>query len=449
MSANFVLSKTKSSVLPTLLSKANHAYIFYYVLLTDLSVNTSKTPLIDANPAALTYPDQAYGFFQAAKNLGFPVACWRMPNTNVQHFTADCSGHLPLVKPELSEMPMGFVAAPFMQAEGKAYFLQAHLHYQWNEQRQQSRVEQVLDPQWQEQVRQFSDHWKKESQSFKQGDYYAYHNGEEIPTGQAHYEKLVGDGIRGIEEGLFQKVVLSRKKPVQLQNPTHPIELFRKLCHQYPTAFISLISSPETGTWLGASPETLVSINAEGLFRTISLAGTQARNNFETLADASWRQKEIEEQALVSRYIINCFKKIRLREFEEVGPRTVQAGNLVHLRTDFIVDTIETSFPELPTVMLELLHPTSAVCGMPKDAATAFIEAYENYDRSMYSGYLGPVGTDNGSHLFVNLRCMQLQDKQAWLYAGAGITQDSNPNKEWKETEMKMETIKQVLAGHI
>lgn len=410
-----------------------------------LPVNTSSPSLIDPASATQTYPEQAYGFFQAAKALAFPIACWRMPNTHVQHFIADCSSHLQLVKPELEELPMGFVASPFTQQEGKAYFLHAHLHYQWNEQRKQSRVEQVLDPQWQSQVKEFSEKWKQESGKKRAGDYYVSPQLSDAPLEQQHYEQLVARGISNIRQEAFQKVVLSRRKPIPLAAPIHPVELFRQLCEKYPTAFISLVSSPETGTWLGASPETLVSINAEGTFRTISLAGTQASINFETLADASWRQKEIEEQALVSRYIINCFKKIRLREFEEIGPRTVQAGNLLHLRTDFTVDTIQTNFPELPTIMLELLHPTSAVCGMPKDSATAFIRDYEGYDRSMYSGYLGPVGTTNGSHLFVNLRCMQLRDQEALLYAGAGITQDSNPTKEWNETEMKMEVMKKIL----
>ena len=60
---------------------------------------------------------------------------------------------------------------------------------------------------------------------------------------------------------------------------------------------------------------------------------------------------------MVSRFIINCFKKIRLREFEEIGPRTSKAANLVHLKTDYLVNTKEVNFPQLGTVMLELLHP--------------------------------------------------------------------------------------------
>ena len=150
---------------------------------------------------------------------------------------------------------------------------------------------------------------------------------------------------------------------------------------------------------------------------------------------------------MVSRYIINCFKKIRLREFSEHGPKTWTAGHLIHLRTDFEVDMVATNFPQLGTVMTKLLHPTSAVCGMPMDVALKFLDAYEGYDRQLYAGYLGPIGHKQESHLFVNLRCMQLQERSAILYAGAGVTEDSIAEKEWEETEMKMNTLLQILQA--
>ena len=148
---------------------------------------------------------------------------------------------------------------------------------------------------------------------------------------------------------------------------------------------------------------------------------------------------------MVSRYIVNCFKKIRLREYEEEGPKTVLAGNLMHLRTDFSVDTRAVNFPQLGTVMLDLLHPTSAVCGMPKAPALEFILRHETYRREFYSGYLGPINIDRATHLFVNLRCLQLREDKAILYAGAGVTAESVAEKEWLETEMKCQTMLRVL----
>jgi isochorismate synthase len=191
-------------------------------------------------------------------------------------------------------------------------------------------------------------------------------------------------------------------------------------------------------------------VDKEGVFRTVALAGTQSV--FDAVGQpippkqAPWTQKEIEEQALVGRYIISCFKKIRVREYVEEGPKTVVAGSLMHLCSDYTVDTKAINFPELGTVMLELLHPTSAVCGMPKMAALEFIQNHETYDREFYSGFLGPVNVENETNLFVNLRCMKIQNGTATLYAGGGITEDSVPEKEWQETELKCQTMLAVLA---
>jgi len=184
--------------------------------------------------------------------------------------------------------------------------------------------------------------------------------------------------------------------------------------------------------------------------RTLSLAGTQSASNpdgtLKTPAEALWSQKEIEEQALVSRYIIECFKKIRLREYLEEGPRTIQAGNLMHLGSQFTVDTHAVHYPQLGTVMLRLLHPTSAVCGMPRSAAFDFIQQHEGYDREFYSGFLGPVNIQSESHLFVHIRCLKLEGNRATLFAGAGLTEDSVPEREWQETEMKCQTLLRCLA---
>jgi isochorismate synthase len=102
-------------------------------------------------------------------------------------------------------------------------------------------------------------------------------------------------------------------------------------------------------------------------------------------------------------------------------------------------------FPQLPGLMLGLLHPTSAVCGTPKQEAIDFILATENHARSMYSGYLGPVNLANATHLFVNLRTVEIKGNQAVFYAGCGITEDSDPEKEWQETQMKCQTLQRIL----
>ena len=150
---------------------------------------------------------------------------------------------------------------------------------------------------------------------------------------------------------------------------------------------------------------------------------------------------------MVARYIVNCFKQLRLREYDERGPRVAAAGNLLHLRTDFAVQLNQVPFPNLGTDMLRLLHPTPAVAGMPKQPALEFLRRHEGYDRAYYAGFLGPVNLPEtgSSRLFVNLRCLQLRPNEAILYAGTGLTADSDPTREWQETELKLQTIGAVL----
>ncbi|KAA9327281.1 isochorismate synthase [Hymenobacter busanensis] len=266
-----------------------------------------------------------------------------------------------------------------------------------------------------------------------------------ITADRAAYEALVATGVAAIQAGQVQKVVSSRAARRPLPAGFDTLQAFEELCRQHPRAFVSLVSAPLAGTWLGATPEVLVEVDGAE-FRTMALAGTQPLTADVTAHTAIWRQKDIEEQALVSRYIVNCFKHFRLRDYDETGPRTVAAGNLLHLRTDFRIDLRRVASPTFGTDMLRLLHPTSAVGGMPRQAALDFLQRHEGYDRTYYSGFLGPINLPAGaSRLFVNLRCMQLRPTEAVLYAGTGLTAESDPAREWEETELKLRTVGSVL----
>jgi isochorismate synthase len=280
-------------------------------------------------------------------------------------------------------------------------------------------------------------------------DGWNYPHRQMIPpeTGQADFIDQVRGCIEVINHSNLLKVVPSRVKLQKLASDFDLAGAFLKLTEMYDNAFVSVVSTPELGTWLGATPEVLISIDEQKIFRTMSMAGTQLYNRDMPLHEVAWTQKEIEEQAIVSRYIINRFKEIRLREFVEVGPRTIRAANLVHLCSTYTVDTKATNFPDLGSTMLRLLHPTSAVCGMPKDLAQTQINAVEQHDRSFYAGYLGPVNFDKRTDLYVNLRCMELFKEAAALYAGVGVTTYSRPAAEWAETVLKCDTLLSVI-GH-
>ncbi len=374
-----------------------------------------------------------------------PVAVWRKPLSDRVSLALSLSKDTVVGDFELENLGSGFLFCPFMQAEK----FQNHLinddiliHFS-----KDKSPELDLKNKINEQL--VNDLFSANNEDTHPIPFYRNDGiGPASCETPEEFEKMVNRAIAEIGNGMMRKVVPARCSSIDLPAHFSAIDFFRRLEASYPNAFIYLVAIPGAGTWIGATPENLIAVDGDGLFKTTALAGTQKYEEGMNLADAAWRQKEIEEQALVSRYIIDCFKKIRLREFEEVGPKTVKAGNLIHLKTDFIVNMNEVNYPMLPTVMLSLLHPTSAVCGMPREAAIKFIQEHEHFDRGYFSGYLGPVNIEGNTDLFVNLRCMQLvKEEKALVYAGAGVTIDSQAQKEWQETELKMDTLLKKLNG--
>ncbi|WP_276373821.1 chorismate-binding protein [Chryseolinea sp. H1M3-3] len=370
----------------------------------------------------------------------FSVALWRLPNDPVTHLTISKSPERLTYTSTLEDLPPGFIFAPFEPA-AQRIFLKADLSFSFSngELDQPQTAWEALSNVSLNDVPANKDFLINKPQIYcKQID-------PTPSTSKDHFIRVVSDGIREIEKGTFEKVVISRRQEVKLSEAFDISEAFQNLCRLYSNALISFVSIPDTGSWLGATPELLVSVEDKHTFRTTALAGTQPYVEGTNLKSVAWTQKDIEEQALVERYIISCFKKIRLREYEEHGPRTVIAGNLIHLKSDFTVDMQATNFPQLGSVMLQLLHPTSAVCGVPLDTSLKFLRQEEGHQREFYAGYLGPLNFNNRIDIFVNLRCLQLLPGKALLYAGAGITQDSNPEKEWEETELKLNTLLKVI----
>jgi isochorismate synthase len=355
---------------------------------------------------------------------GKSISLWKPPGLNqknliISHTVKEVEDLV------LEEGDSGFAFASFLP-DAKKYLFPADIHYQFVNGIQTNGP---LLNSYNGSERSLPSAWKK----------IMFHH-RPTPENQKNKDfiKLVNEALLEISAGRMEKIVPSRVTDISLSERFDLLIAFDELCENHPQALVSLVSSPETGTWLGATPELLVSVDPNDLFTTIALAGTQPYTPEVDLRTVAWTQKEIEEQAMVCRYIINCFKKIRLREYEEHGPRTMVAGNVMHLKTVYEVDMTATNFPQLGSVMLKLLHPTSAVCGMPFDRAMEFLKMHEGYDREFYSGYLGPVQINKSSLIYVNLRCMQVFEDMIRLYAGAGITIDSIPEKEFEETEIKM-----------
>lgn len=249
------------------------------------------------------------------------------------------------------------------------------------------------------------------------------------------FEQLVSKGIAAINSGEMRKVVLSRKETVAIHADFAAV--FTRMLIAYPKAFRYCWFHQKTGLWMGATPEQLLTTDGNA-FSTVALAGTQPFIHTEQVL---WQEKEKIEQQFVTDYIADGLQN-EVSEIHLSEPYTTRAGNLLHIKTD-----INGKFAGHSSLKkaLEILHPTPAVCGYPKPDAKRFILENEKYDREFYSGYLGEIG-DGKSDLFVNLRCMKIEQNSAHLYIGCGITAGSDPEKEFEETVNKALTMKKVLS---
>ncbi|RAR48992.1 chorismate-binding protein [Flavobacterium lacus] len=249
-----------------------------------------------------------------------------------------------------------------------------------------------------------------------------------------NFENSVEKAIASIQNGDFEKVVLSRK--IEIEKKIDLIETFLRLANRYPTAFRSLFYHPQIGCWMGATPEQLIKVE-NNHFETVSLAGTHQKISFK-----NWSTKEINEQQIVTDYILDSLHK-EVLSLKVSEPFTVEAGSLVHLKTTISGEVFSI---ENTKNTIQNLHPTPAVCGLPKEKALQFINENEGYDRKFYAGYLGLWNEDEASaNLFVNLRCLEVEGNKINIYVGCGITGESNPEKEFFETEHKSQIMKSIL----
>lgn len=245
---------------------------------------------------------------------------------------------------------------------------------------------------------------------------------------QTEYIRTLQEVINVIKENGLPKLVYSRRKIFRDFNEIDLNESFKNVCSSYPNAFRYVFNDGENA-WMGAFSEVLGKFHkTTHEFETMALAGTLP-------VSEEWSEKEIEEQKPVTTYILDILKNYS-EHVQQSETYDHISGNIKHLRTDF-----KTSIkPEDLDNLIQDLHPTPAVCGIPKDFCKKSIELYEKFPREFYAGYI-KVETEENIQYFVNLRCARLYKDAIHIFVGGGITAQSNPEKEWIETELKSEAI--------
>lgn len=213
-------------------------------------------------------------------------------------------------------------------------------------------------------------------------------------------------------------------------------EVADRLFDSYHNSFCHIYYHPVTGAWLGATPEVLVCSEKHGrAISTMALAGTKPVN-------AAWDDKNYKEQQMVTDFIIERLHPLcNVIEVAEVAD--LNYGSLSHLCTQIHGNREENiSHSDL----CDALSPTPAVAGLPKEIALAEISKIESHQRLCYGGYVTVENDDKSSIIsYVNLRCVHFSRSRFNIYAGGGITAQSNSDQEWEETEAKAKTIKDII----
>ena len=255
------------------------------------------------------------------------------------------------------------------------------------------------------------------------------------PTKDEDYLKQAENIIGKCINGELQKCILSRVKNTSF-NIRNPYQLFNEICNTYQHGFKYMLNHPKYGLLVGVSPETLICGDLKSGFHTHALAGSTPVNSKQ-----KWTKKEKEEHQYVVDHIKNLIDKYGSL-ISESSTEEVNAGNVKHLNKDFRFKINEGILP-----FIRALHPTPAIAGTPTKKAIDFINKHEIHDRNLYCGYLGLISTVK-AEIYVNLRCAEVSHRDVNLYVGGGITAKSNAQDEFKETEIKAETLLSVMKKY-
>ena len=257
-------------------------------------------------------------------------------------------------------------------------------------------------------------------------------------TSQEEHISIVSKAIELLKSGELDKVVISKIKKINLAFLADTASIqkaFDILTLKYPNAFVFIYRMSVHSVWLGATPETLIECH-QGVYSTMSLAGTRLKSKDEL----AWGEKESREQQVVTDFIVSTIQEHGGQSIQISAPFTAAAAHLEHLKS-----AIEFESSSNLHFWAQALHPTPAICGLPKEIAKRVIAQLESHSRKMYAGYIGFSDASGNGQVFVQLRCMEWINDEAIIYSGGGIMPDSNPESEWEEAENKANVMLSVL----
>ena len=251
------------------------------------------------------------------------------------------------------------------------------------------------------------------------------------------WQSQISAALERVESGELEKVVLAQSLTLALANDLVEPDVLFRLGDTYPDCYRFLFTPPDAGTFFGATPERLVS--RDGLtVRTEALAGSTGRGD--TPAEDEWLAAELldsDKDRHEHELVVDAIREqlAPVASAVSTGPLSVRRlATVQHLETAISAD-LKTDDHVLSLV--EALHPTPAVGGLPPDAALETITDTEAFDRGWYAAPVGWFDAAGNGTFAVAIRSALSRGDRAHLFAGAGIVGDSDPDREWDEVQLK------------
>lgn len=270
-----------------------------------------------------------------------------------------------------------------------------------------------------------------------------------VPSAE-HYKFGVQAILDQMQAGTLRKAVLARAIELKPEHAVDVAQLFDNLLQDNPEGYtFALSQNPQQHGWfVGASPELLVAKQHAQVF-SHPVAGTLARHadNAEDQARAQQllaSQKDHYEHAMVIEAIADQLAPFCSQLHVPAKPSLIKTKTLWHLATP-IHGTLKDADTHV-LKLVELLHPTPAVCGQPPQLARNMIDELEPFQRSLFTGAMGWSDTQGNGAWSVTIRCARVFEDLIRIYAGAGIVPESRPELELAETAAKFRTMLDALG---
>lgn len=273
-------------------------------------------------------------------------------------------------------------------------------------------------------------------------------DGHYAATDRATWEEAVGESLGAIRGGRVSKVVLARTLDVELERPIDPVSVVVRLWEVNRGSHVFLFEPTSGSALVGAAPETVATLR-DGVFHATAVAGsirrgTTAREQAELAAELLASEKDRAEQRIALDDMVARLETVAHRIRKDPQPHVLTLARIQHLETE-----IRASVPVGVGILdlLRLLHPTPAVCGLPRDAALDFLADEEPFERGWYAGPVGWFDAD-GNGIFAPALRTGVSTGSGWrLFAGAGIVEGSVPALEWEETAIKFQPMLDALRA--